>query len=212
MLKNKKILIIIMFFILLLIFNTSCFAFTYSDLSANNQSYVKNVINDIFTDCKEKYGDMAYYCVVFGTDINNPKVGIAFSDSSDSFSFTGSGFKGRLILYEKDYGVETLYNYDNRDNYGEYGVNYSNVVYSNIDSYGVPIVPNDFFLVAPPGIITQAVEQMEMKEVMTEIIQIIPLIIVVVVSLVGLRKGLQMLSNLLHRCLIILIHLVKILF
>lgn len=61
-----------------------------------------------------------------------------------------------------------------------------------------------FFQLAPfpLGVLAPIVEKVETKATVTEMIQVIPLIIVVLVCLVGLRKGLKILSTVLYRCLI----------
>ena len=67
-------------------------------------------------------------------------------------------------------------------------------------------IPDDFFLVPPPEVVEEKektlatiVEESRPEKTLEEIINLLPLIIVVVVFLVGLRKGLALLLQILHK-------------
>lgn len=218
MLKNKKVLIIILLYIFL-IFTFCSNTFAYSSGDENDFGYYystfpvellnKVKLLDEWND--NKYGCFGFhykawnsYRVIF---IENPDFNKSCKVSSNS-SY-GSRFcikldGGNYIIYDYnlDYSLKERFPYSLNVYYEDKGNN--EYLFKNIKAYD-----NDtlFFLPTPPPPtplthLAPVVEKVEMEETLKEIIQILPLILVVVVFFLGLRKALQMLSTLLHRCLI----------
>lgn len=75
------------------------------------------------------------------------------------------------------------------------------IIFSTIDIYENSKLENVVFPKTPQlqGVLAPVANQVEMSQVMTQILGVLPLILVVVVSLIGLRKALAMLSQLLHQ-------------
>lgn len=132
--------------------------------------------------------------------LNQTNAAVLIEAGSDFFTCTfkdgGVGFQNSSIVEFSGsnisltpYASHKLYN-------GSYSVLSSNFDVLNVD--GV----NTVFQQPTLGKVTTlapVMNKVEMTPVLEEIIMILPLIIVVVVSLVGLRKALKMLSQLLHR-------------
>jgi len=213
MLKNKKVLIIILLYILL-IFTFCSNTFAYSSGDENDFGYYYSTFPDeLLNKVKllDEWNDNEYGCFGFHYKawnsyrvifIENPdfnKSCRVSSSSSYGASFCINLDGGNYIIYDynldyslKERSTHSLNGYHENKGNDEY-------LFKNIKAYDDDTL---FFLPAPLTHLAQVVEKVEMEETLKEIIQILPLILVVVVSFLGLRKALQMLSTLLHRCLI----------
>lgn len=189
MLKNKKVLLLLLIFLILFIFSSNIFAVVldvdgsqvklpdinfkhYVVLKGDN--YYLMALDDVYSESANvcKAGDSSYkYCEGVTTSNDNYLIKFPY--------YSLNGNEWNLVTSVSNWtagGLSVIYSTEN--------IYYNNEI---------------FFQKAPQGVLTQIVEQVEMREVMTEIIKIIPLIIVVVVSFLGLRKALQILSMVLHR-------------
>lgn len=189
MLKNKKVLLLLLIFLILFIFSSNIFAVV---LDVNGSQVELPDIN------------FKHYVVLKGDNYYLMALDDVYSESANVCKADNSSYKycEGVTTSNDNYLIKFPY-YSLNGNEWNLVTSVSNwtasglsVIYSTENIYY-----NDeiFFQKAPQGVLTQIVEQVEMREVMTEIVKIIPLIIVVVVSFLGLRKALQMLSKVLHQ-------------
>ena len=195
--KNKKILIIALFLILFCLLGYSkCFA----------SSIPENM---------EEFGDHNPYLVVF-KDKDEKVFLVSFleqatTDDGSWFSNTGEHIRVYEYVNSKwvlkiDDVTEMTYSYFKTGPYcrylliSQYGSSIE-VVGSNYDILRSDDNTQIFFPKTPleNGIVAQAVEKVEMSQVLVEVIALLPMILVVLVSLVGLRKGLKMLETFLRQ-------------
>lgn len=73
---------------------------------------------------------------------------------------------------------------------------YNDPVHSNFTMYNSD---NTIFFQQTPSVVRPVVERVALKEVIKEVLGILPLIIALLVCFLGFRKGLQVLSNVLHK-------------
>lgn len=213
--KSKMLIILLVAFIL--IFSTTqCLAVSNISietisLTDDEISFINNILEENpnyryycvyisddpsirFVRFYSSYDDLKFYVLNVNASSPNSYYGIMCSDNDiDTFIYRLSDFtyvKSSRSYFETDityYDVSSICHY---------------AIFSNFDIYSDKTYAEVLFQ-APPaqkqGIVEKSLEEVEMKATMKEILGILPLIIVVVVSLVGLRKGLKMLSSLLHK-------------
>lgn len=207
MLKNKIILISFLLIIILLIFNSEVFASTnkYYHEQYQNNDIVEMVPEDVLDKfyASEEYNSGEYYLMVTKNDISAYKVYLfpkleldkskVYCDGS-SFYFSPS-VNGVLVYKASSSGIESRigkYNFTTE----RYMHTSANLFYSDFNVYTDDSYTSFFFL--QRGIVADKLRGMKMEPLM-EIVKLVPLIIVLMVSFLGFRKGLQVLSNILHK-------------
>lgn len=206
MLRNKKIFVVLLSVVVLL------FSFMHSSYASTN-SCPQDVIdfatsnnrNSNVVVLRDKESGYYYIPVIFK--------GYSYGDNAN---FVYRKYKDVYGLTIPGWQVCTVYKYDGNDfiaipedemsywgsnSFFQFSYNGRNieVAYSTLD-----ILNEDgsVFFRQPEVekmVLAPVLEVVEMDKVLIQIIQILPMILVVVVSLVGLRKGWQVLSKLLHR-------------
>lgn len=164
--------------------------------------YPKDKVSFIYSGIK--YGDSLWAVPNSASDL------IVYTCTVSSFNLIEHTIDlGNNSFIRKTFSSSTenaLLTYNPSDNYFYFVGNIP--LYKDANKSSLWCDTFDFFQqppqeVAPQMVLAPIVEEMEMEVTLKEIIQILPLIIVIVVSFLGLRKALQMLLSLLHRCLII---------
>ncbi len=220
MFKNKKLLFIFLFVIVFFLFlnsnvfasngryNVDTFGFTPSaiDFVRRATVLVANYVEDhnisysnyfIFHQCGHNNGNLNNDGIVFKILLFNNDV------------YVGDGYNGCLRgggsvycfefttgedLSKKDFSGVSPFNVNNSfDGFRVFYTNYEqdNLVSKNENS--------SFFHEPPQGILAPIVEESKPEITLEEIANLLPLIIVVVVFLVGLRKGLALLLQILRK-------------
>ncbi len=109
--------------------------------------------------------------------------------SDDGYLFIYKLFDGEWILHNDVH----IYGYDSE--HRSTLTSASSFYSSNFDIYDVD---GNLFFQAPP-LLFRVIRLLNLTAVMEEIVMILPLLIAFLVSLIGLRKGLKFILNLLHR-------------
>lgn len=213
---NKIILVLLLSLFLLFTFNLTCFGVQYSDVVVGNTT----IDFDGFTSG----GSFENYRMLFRStsdvnrlylitcdkpfsvewDLENNRYNCIVNDTISSNGY----FHNYVIIFN-------AYNKDNNTYIVKSGSNVLNSLARKINStiiaddynstnpitdiYIVSKTSDDLVFQAPPGVIlAPIVEETPLEGVMKEIVEILPIVIVTIVGLIGLRKGLQLLSKVLH--------------
>lgn len=207
MLKNKIILISFLLIIILLFFNSDVFATTnkYYHENYQNNDIVTMVPEDVLDKfyASEQYNSGDYYLMVTKNDITTYKVYLFPKTELDKSKIYCDGSKfyfnpvvsGVLVYKATSDGIGSLigrYNFTKEI----YMHTSANLFYSDFNVYSDNSYTSFFFL--QRGIVADKLRGMKMEPLM-EIVKLVPLIIVLMVSFLGFRKGLQVLSSILHK-------------
>lgn len=219
MLKYKIFIFIILFIFMFFIFSSQVFATTgsynldTSSFTAETIEYVRQatlLVKDYADNHDISYSYYFVFTQAKGQDINlnNSNVSfkiMLFTDNVyvhtdydgvlkgngivDIFSFTtGEDLTNKTLIYER-MRANNIY-----DKFRVYYTNFSqenNLVTINDNA--------SFFQFPPQGILAPIVEESSPEVTLVEVVSLVPLIIVVVVFLVGFRKGLAILFQILHK-------------
>ena len=206
MLKNKIILISFLLIIILLFFNSDVFATTnkYYHENYQNNDIVTMVPEDVLDKfyASEKYNS-SYYLMVTKNDITEYKVYLFPKTELDnskvycdgSYFYFSPSVSGVSVYKATSDGIGSLigrYNFTKE----RYMHTSANLIYCDFNVYTDDSYTSFFFL--QRGIVADKLRGMKMEPLM-EIVKLVPLIIVLMVSFLGFRKGLQVLSTILHK-------------
>lgn len=224
--KNKiktVFLVLLLAFGLLFFINTNCYAatsqsFTFDDgvtLVQSSYPYDKAFSSHVYDYCllmqDNSSGRLIYISsdVSFGfysTEIENTEDSnavVKFSSMPNNFVF---GWSDDIPTYDSTTNTYTV----PKLNLGiPTGIDEENLTYTKscIDTAKYTIYYNDLtclsgielFSQPPLTVLPQIVEETPLEEVMREVIAVLPIVLVTIVGLISLRKGLRVLSTVLHR-------------
>lgn len=187
MLKNKKLFAVLLITLILLVFSvSSCFADTTPIPPPNeHEYYVVWYVDDI------------YYAIVSQNKCTYQDYGdnenFWLDGDKKFYIYNGSSWENGSIpnsYYGSSYVV-----FQYRQNYG---LTFASTIYaSNYDIVFTADRGKVFFHKAPVGVLAQKLEGVEMSQVMKELVGLVPLVIGLLVSVIGLRKALQILFQVL---------------
>lgn len=181
-------------------------SYFYSQASENQETSTQIIdygaciteCTGLFSSVSNFYGDTFYYLGSYCND----RIQLVFSSSPIlvySRSVPGSiGVKGYDLCFYSVAADSSSYKFINSFS-GSYSVGLSfdlSTAFSNHDIYNRD--SGELFF-HQPSPFQRAVQAQDWTTVMTEIVIILPLLIVSLTSLLGLRKGLRFILNLLHR-------------
>lgn len=194
--KNKRFFIILLLTFILLLFSvSSCFAVylpsSMENFNDSNGYYIvfKDIEGNYFlvtTKTQLNYQDYGDYCVFWnaGGSVN------IYEWQNDNWIFR-TGTSNTSVSYLVAQRNNSCLRVD------DYGSSIS-LVASSYDISFTQNLSNVFFQKTPLGIVARQVEKVQTSQVMKEIVGLLPLVIGLLVSVIGLKKGLQILFQILR--------------
>lgn len=201
MLKNKKIFVVLLVAVLFLFIflnnKSSAFSFSYNETNINLADLPFDYKNENAHFVIAYSNKGGYYFLIYYIGADFQKFYCVPNDYITTYNTNGNEIKdGSVKLCDYDMSSES---WGSVKNWGATSIYNSYIVFSSDDVY---TSDGKIFFQKPElekMILAPVLEIVEMDKVLVQIIQILPMILVVVVSLVGLRKGWQVLSKLLHQ-------------
>ena len=192
--KNKKIVLGLLIFLAVLILNcSSVFAYTFKS-QVDESNYT---VPDLDTLAPEYYSLIENGYII--RQESDTVWAIVILSSADSYFYGSSSVINCKPAGHMLYMDITQSNSWSDASYIKTDGSFRNVKYYGADIYTDINKTNFFFQKPEETELVQMMKQVEMKEVMKEIVGILPLILAVMVLYLGLRKGLQVLSKVLHK-------------
>ena len=204
--KNRLKIISIFTLVLAIVisFTSSCFA------AGASEPFASIVVNGDKYDLYFEYMDMDYGSldldtydnyVKFSTDASNYPYKLVSNCGNTGFSRTGKLYTFNLDITTKK-GTLRWGSTDIFDGYKYACCDVDDIVYSTFDIYSKENEDELVFQKTPVGVqstLVPIVQEAPLEGVIQEIVGILPIVLITLVGLIGLRKGLALLSQILHK-------------